>query len=214
VEKICISIGDRPRVQIRELLSAGGLCELRLDLISDFEPLEELIRHSTAKVIATCRPGRYPETERVSLLTRCVKAHCFAVDLEYEYTLKEVMTLAKESGVKVLISYHNMTETPEIGELRSVVRQAGTLGADIIKIACQVNSARDAARLIGLLDSPEPLIISGLGEQGRILRVIGPILGSLCSFASVDEASATASGQLSGAALSEALLSLERAVSG
>jgi 3-dehydroquinate dehydratase I len=208
VDKICISIGERPKSEIRSLLAGNSFVELRLDLISDFEPLEELLKTAQAKIIVTCRAGRFSEAKRVELLKRAIESNCFAVDLEYDNPAKELIQLAKTRGVKVIISYHNSVNTPSTESLQRVVEEALKLGADIVKIACEVKSSRDSARLIGLLDSETPLIISGMGEQGKLVRIVAPLFGSLCSFSSVDKDSMTATGQLTQAEMSSSLETL------
>ena len=76
----------------------------------------------------------------------------------------------------------------------------GAEGADIAKIACKVHSERDNIRLLGLLDrekSGGELVVVGMGEQGRITRIVAPFLGSPFTYASLAEGKETAVGQVS-----------------
>ena len=66
---------------------------------------------------------------------------------------------------------------------------------DIVKIACKVNSNRDNARLMSLLDNDMKMIVLGMGEKGKITRLFSILLGGFCSFAAVDSKRRTAEGQ-------------------
>jgi len=68
-------------------------------------------------------------------------------------------------------------------------------GGDIAKIACKVNSERDNARLLGLLDSGRDVIVIGMGEKGRITRIVAPLLGSPFTYAAPARGRETADGQ-------------------
>jgi 3-dehydroquinate dehydratase-1 len=59
-----------------------------------------------------------------------------------------------------------------------------------------VHSARDNARLLGLLDSHSKIVVVGMGEKGRITRITAPLLGSPFAFASLSKGKETATGQI------------------
>jgi len=59
-----------------------------------------------------------------------------------------------------------------------------------------VNSKAEAARLLGLLDDERELIIVGMGDEGKIVRIAAPLLGSRIAYVSQGKGKETASGQM------------------
>ncbi len=81
------------------------------------------------------------------------------------------------------------------GRMLQIVALCFESGGDIAKIACKVNSERDNARLLGLLDSGRDVIVIGMGEKGRITRIVAPLLGSPFTYAAPARGRETADGQ-------------------
>lgn len=71
------------------------------------------------------------------------------------------------------------------------------MGADVAKVATQVNSKADNARLLSLYSNEKALVVLGMGEKGKITRLIASLLGAEFTFASMDDGEATAPGQIS-----------------
>ena len=68
---------------------------------------------------------------------------------------------------------------------------------DVVKIATNVVNDNDNIELIKLLiNKDKDVIILGMGEKGKIIRIISPLLGGYLTFASVDN-NISASGQIS-----------------
>ena len=68
---------------------------------------------------------------------------------------------------------------------------------DIIKIATNVINDNDNIELVKLLiNKDKDIIVLGMGEKGKITRIISPLLGGYLTFASVD-GNISASGQIS-----------------
>jgi len=114
-------------------------------------------------------------------------------EIEYRQSL---VRLARKHGCRVIISFHDQQGTPARFELKGIVRRCLDAGAEIVKIACRVLRVQDNAKLIGLLDSEVPMVVAGMGRAGRITRIVGPLLGSLFSYASLERGAETASGQI------------------
>ncbi len=167
----------------------------------------ELSKEQVAKLIAahsnlivTCRPGVYDEERRKALLLSSIKAGVAYVDIEVESSDEfktTLMNAARSKGCKTIISYHNFEKTPERAEFEHLLKWCGEFEPDIIKIACLALTKQDNARLFGLLDTTQPMIVIGMGEQGKITRVVAPLLGSFCTFVTYETDKDTAPGQLS-----------------
>jgi 3-dehydroquinate dehydratase-1 len=202
---ICVSVTSVKG--LNEALQSGAeLIELRLDLIrEDPSKLIPLIPESV-KSIVTCRPGPYSETERFRMLKSGIKLGADYVDMEIETARSELDALlkaAKEAGTRVILSYHDFKRTADREDLESIMIACYEKGGDIAKIATRVNASEDIRNLMSLYDLPGKKVILGMGDLGRITRVLGPYLGAEFTFASLGESDKTAPGQLSVKQLNE-----------
>ena len=197
---ICVSISD---CSVQDCLAAVGkekFAEVRLETISGLkqEDVREIFSRK-AKLIATCRPGSMKEEERKKLLLAAIEAGAAYVDVEVDAAddyKREIVPKARAKGCKVIVSFHDYDKTPLREELQQIVKWCFESGADIAKIACKANSEKDCARLLGLLDCEGKLIAIGMGDKGRITRVVAPLLGSPFTYASVSDGKETAKGQM------------------
>lgn len=71
------------------------------------------------------------------------------------------------------------------------------MGADLVKIATMANCKEDSSRMLSLYSKHKDIIAFCMGEAGMITRITAPFLGAEFTFASLDDASVTAPGQLS-----------------
>lgn len=196
---ICTALANLSCTECLDAVKKIDFAELRFDLLDLSDEDIRAVVSANSNVIATCRPGKYPDDDRKRILLCAIASGAAYIDVEVEASdelKQEIIDAARAKGAQIIMSYHNFDKTPERAELEHIVAWCGELAPDIIKIACMVNSARDNARLIGLLDTSKRLLVVGMGEQGKISRVISPLLGSFCTFASYSSATATAPGQL------------------
>ncbi|MCK5493313.1 MAG: type I 3-dehydroquinate dehydratase, partial [Candidatus Omnitrophica bacterium] len=64
-----------------------------------------------------------------------------AIDIELRSPIiSKVIDLAKKNKKLVIVSSHNLTDTPETAILEGVLQEAVKKGADIVKVATQANS--------------------------------------------------------------------------
>lgn len=126
------------------------------------------------------------------------------VDIELflgDSDVKELVSLAKENGVFVVMSNHDFLKTPEKEEILSRLQKMLELGADIPKIAVMPNSPQDVITLLDATNSMKimfpdtPIITVSMGGKGLISRLTGELFGSAATFASGKEKSAP--GQIS-----------------
>lgn len=196
---ICVSISQKNQLE-QAVASGAGLLELRLDLIGEkADSLMPAIPKSIP-VVVTCRPGIYREEERAILLKQALELGAAYVDVETESSdafLHNIKECADLHGAKVIVSYHNFERTPGQEDLESVMIGCFEKGGDVAKIATRVNGTDDLLNLIALYRMPGQKVILGMGELGRILRIMGPYLGAAFTFASLEEGKETAPGQLS-----------------
>lgn len=82
-------------------------------------------------------------------------------------------------------------------ELFEIIDSCFAKGADIAKLATMVHNRVDNARLMSLYSDSRPLVAIGMGEEGKLSRVMAPLLGASFTFAAADGEVGTAPGQIS-----------------
>jgi 3-dehydroquinate dehydratase type I len=196
---ICVSLSLRDPEEVIRILKSVDFAEVRLDLVTVDAADVQRIFSSPSRLIATCREGGRPEAERESLLKAAILAGAAYVDLDIQTDTslgRSIIPLARSRNCKIILSFHDFEGTPARAELKRIIDLGFRSGADIVKIACQVNVPIENARLLGLLEDPRPLVVLGMGEPGRITRVFAPLLGGRFTYASSGVGKETAPGQL------------------
>lgn len=197
---IYISLADISFEECLHAVQKFEFAEIRFDRLNLSGDQIQQLFSANKNLIATCRPGVHDEKARKALLRKAIEAGAAYVDVEVESSdafKTDILNVAQTKGCEVIISYHDFKKTPERAELEHILTWCAECTPDIIKIACMVNTERDNARLLGLLDDGRKMIVIGMGERGKVTRVVAPLLGSFCTFAAYKPDKATAPGQLS-----------------
>ena len=129
--------------------------------------------------------------------------------------LVRLMDLAKDKGVKVILSSHDFGQTPPEDEIVDRLRRMEALGADIAKVAVMPQCEEDVDVLLRatkrFADTADiPAITMSMGELGVRSRVEGGRYGSSVTFGAAGKASAP--GQLEVTDLKAALDETYRAL--
>jgi 3-dehydroquinate dehydratase I len=197
---ICVAISDKKPEKCISILDQVEMAEIRLDLTGySTEDIRKVFSHSTP-TIATYRPGKGETQVQLQKLTAAIEAGARYVDIEIEAgnnQQQEVISVARKHNCKVIVSYHNFSETPGLEELNAIVNDCYLRGADIAKIATFSHSVSDNARILSLYNCNKPLVAIGMGDAGKVTRIIAPLLGAEFTFASMDNLETTAPGQIS-----------------
>ena len=182
--------------------------EVRLDLIGD--GWQSWVKKLPRPWIATNRlqdeGGRWSgsEIERISRLFEAVKLGARIVDVELRTEgITDIIKQLKRKKVRSLVSVHNLTETPNLEEIKEVVRQEIAAGADICKVATTAQRFEDNMTVLRLLSQfPRVKIVAlAMGQVGISSRVLSPILGGYFTYAAITEGKESAPGQLTAAYL-------------
>jgi 3-dehydroquinate dehydratase-1 len=196
---ICVSVSEPDVNLCKGILENLEMAEIRLDMCNfDSEEIEEVFS-MPVKLVATHRPTSLPDSERMELLKLAIQYGAAYVDIEYESKpsyRKELTEYARQHGCLVIISYHNFEETPAEQILTSIMEEMYILGADVAKIATMVNHPSDNAKLMSLYQREGRVISIGMGDKGKITRVVAPLLDAEFTFAALDDGKSTAPGQL------------------
>ena len=195
---ICVSLGKTSIQKIKKVARDNDIVEVRLDL-NDFT-LRDIgeIFETSGNLIVTFRPGVKENSLRKKYLIAAIISGAAYVDIEIDMNVEirqEIVETARSKGCKIIISYHNFMETPEEKSLARTVKNIFSVGGDIAKVACRVNSVRDCLSIISLYKIPGKVIAIGMGELGKVTRILGEFFGSPVSYTSL-ERKKTAEGQI------------------
>jgi len=137
MSEICISLCPESikeaLKELKEAEQAGNLTELRLDYIKDInrENLEGILSKRTKPVIITNRNkkegGHFSgsEEERLNILKRAIELKADFIDIEISSGYEVISELIRDKKeTKIICSYHNYKETPDIKELEDKIGRA------------------------------------------------------------------------------------------
>ena len=196
---ICVSILEKNVENCMQAIKGLACAEIRLDQTQvSLKEIDQLFSQPI-KLIATCRPGKVSDIERKQMLLRAITSGATYVDIEVEAPeeyKKEIIAHARKNKVTIISSYHNYEKTPSKRELEHIIDWCFESDIDIAKIACLVEKENDIARLLGLLGNGKKIIAIGMGERGKLTRVLGPLLGSPITYACLSKGKETADGQI------------------
>ncbi|MCX5807634.1 MAG: type I 3-dehydroquinate dehydratase [Proteobacteria bacterium] len=206
---ICVSMDEQYNINYLKSLMNIDIAEIRMDrMILAPEDIADIFSQPVT-FVATCRPGTLDDQKRKAYLIAAIEAGAKYVDIEVESDIafkRDILEKAGSKGCKVIVSFHDFEQTPANVKLRQIAALCFSEGADIAKIACKANSVMDSARLLGLPgqeDFKDRLIVVGMGKEGKITRIVAPLLGSLFTYASLAEGMQTTEGQIEKARLEE-----------
>ncbi len=192
---ICVSLTEKTLDSTVELANTldCDLVEVRLDYLDRVSDISRLgdIRNS---VMVTCMPewegGLFKglEEERMKLLKSALEyADYVSVELKTEARFRDrLLTEAGQKGVKVVMAFHDFKSTPPRHEIVELIEKMEEACADIAKVAFAVKEPSEALDILKAqvtADVKIPVIALGMGEVGRVTRVVGPMLGGYLTFA-------------------------------
>ncbi|MGB5216929.1 MAG: shikimate dehydrogenase [Smithella sp.] len=201
----------------------ADLIELRMDLIGQVN-LAELIaavrdNSDSVKVIVTCRKKEEAASTgtaanvkkafrnkkaKIALLKEAIELGADFIDIELAEgvaAIHELKSLCAQQGNKtgMIISYHNIQETPAQAELKKVFHQCVKFKPAIVKIVTTAKKIEDNLITLNLISfarqRSQKIIALCMGEKGGISRAIAPFMGSYLSFATLERSGQSAPGQ-------------------
>ncbi len=172
--------------------------ELRVDAFAESpEKLDALAAKPPRPLIVTVRhPGEggmaagLDEERRRELYARFLPAAAAAdVEVRCGAALKWLVQEAGSRGQTMIASFHDFGGTPSLRALRRAAARAADAGANVFKVATNVETPADLAVLFALLGSalPIPLAVMGMGRLGRASRPALAAAGSVLNYGYLGE---------------------------
>ena len=185
-------------------IRADALAQLNAEAVLK---MVRLVQKAKLPAIVTCRDkteGGVAEIDfslRLSILREAILAGVDFVDIEYENfkhpdTCSVLKAALEQSETRLILSCHNFNRPFDDLELLYEAILAACPDA-IPKIVHRARHINDCFAVFDLLHSADrPLIAFCMGPAGRISRILAKKFGAFLTFASVDDDSAAAPGQV------------------
>jgi 3-dehydroquinate dehydratase/shikimate dehydrogenase len=208
---------EQAKWQVTAAKAAGAeMLELRIDYIENLsvELVGKLIAEvkegdKPLPVVVTCRDERqggakdYPNQLRLDVLAAALKAGADFIDFEYENFLKPenrekiMLTLSQSPGKRLILSAHDFeSKFDDINRLYEDIKAACPEAIPkLVYTANHINDCFDAFDLLNRTSGDERIVFC-MGQAGLVSRILAKKLGCLVTFASIDDDSATAPGQV------------------
>ncbi len=209
---ICVSIKPKNTQEACDLIAKADdakadFIEIRLDSFEETRKLSDFSGATKIPLIATNKlpteGGTFSGTQaqRWQTLIKAAKSGFQYVDLDLTtLKLKEQIVDLQEIGVKTVVSFHKPDGAFTTQEMQRILGEEINSGADVCKIigtAKQVQDNLTALNFVSENAGKTRLVCFCMGEQGRISRLLSPVFGAFFTFASLEEGSETAPGQIS-----------------
>jgi 3-dehydroquinate dehydratase type I len=210
--RICVSILPKNNLEALTLIeraekAKADFIEVRLDCLETSRNLSELVEKTKIPLIASNKlkseNGNFSgtETERQQTLFKAAKDGFTYVDVDLSSQKhKETIGKLKQLGAKPIVSYHKFDGPLSISEMGKILEQEISIGAAVCKIVTTANKIEDNLSTLNFIsNSPSrlKLVCFCMGENGKISRLLSPLFGAFFTFASLEQGSETAAGQMS-----------------
>jgi 3-dehydroquinate dehydratase type I len=211
---ICVSVLAETNRKALRMMARGfalaDMVELRIDRM-EAPDLPALVGARKGRLLVTNRRKKEggffagPEKDRVDLLAEAARLGADWVDIEASTGERLISDLAaKISGpgrtTKMIVSHHELRGTPPWRGLRRRYEACRAFGSQVVKIVTYADSFEDNFRVLQLIPRSliegQAIVAFCMGPQGRISRILAPVLGSCISYASLGKGAEAAPGQL------------------
>lgn len=219
IPKIIIPLMGKTREELLQEVSevlklAPDMIEWRIDVYEHVENIDDVLQMlseirsmvTDSLLLFTFRSHKEGGNKEISdsyyqeLLQAVIQTRNIdLIDIELftgDSVVKELVALAYENGIFVVMSNHDFHKTPEKEEIIYRLCKMQELGAHIPKIAVMPHSIQDVITLLDATNTMKtkyadrPIITMSMAEEGLISRVAGQVFGSACTFGAGKETSA------------------------
>ena len=219
---VCMQRASDLEAAITRAAKVADIVELRLDYLDENERqavlpfLRDYLNRGHTPIILTFRPAEQGghtsadgETRRrfwTSLIS--ISSGAFVdleLDLALRFALEDPDGKSSIDWNRVICSHHDFRGVPS--DLDQIYERMAATPARILKIAVQADDATDCLPVFRLLERAQregrEMIAIAMGQAGIMTRILGSSRGSSLTYASIDDESANAPGQLTARELVE-----------
>ncbi len=218
-DKICVAIQASSPAELLECATAAlkdaPFLEFRLDSLprpaAVLPKLKAfLAENAGTTAIGTCRRkphgGNFTGTlaEELEILLKAARTGCRIIDLEIESAeeatpedFRKFRSRLRSAGADLLVSYHDFART--FG-LEQEADRIETFAPDYVKVVSTAQTLTDNLAVLELIENRSVstrIVGIAMGEEGLVSRVLGPREGAAFTFASLQDGTETAPGQVS-----------------
>ncbi len=218
---ICVSVAAKTPASVasavKPVLDLVDVVEVRLDAMAKIN-VEKCCSLLAKPLLFTHRPGweggefSGSEAKRIEPLFEAIKQRAAYIDFELNADARyrrQLLDALAVTETKMIISSHDFQSTPEANRLADILAEQIDSGAHIGKIVTVAHDRFDVLKVLNLLekaaDKNFPLCAFCMGETGRLSRIASIFFGGFMTYGALNEAQATAPGQLSVSKLNEVL---------
>lgn len=222
--RVCVSLCEPTVIDLKRAITAAAevcdLIEVRLDCLDPSEietgadALTELLRESKAESILTFRPSHEGGQRQLDEATRqtfwsdaIFSESLFDVELDLaeKFNSNETPPFLPIDWSRTICSHHDFVGVP--AKLNQLYERMCQTPAHVLKVAAQANDATDCLAMFALLDQAHSdgrgMIAIAMGPAGIATRILGPARGAFLTYASLEDGTETAPGQVSVSELHE-----------
>ncbi len=201
---ICVSYGNNDYSEFENLLSKYELLELRLDKCSfSIQQICQAMKLNNGIILSyACNELSNERIEFLRMLIDCGAVYIDGGFNPENEKWRSLIEYCKTWGCRIIISYHNFSESPRINVLTDIMTKSNDFKPEIMKIACKANTSDDCSRILSLYHLSEQiftgetkLIAVSMGEIGKISRLVPIFLASPFTYCTFEKGAETAEGQ-------------------
>jgi 3-dehydroquinate dehydratase type I len=202
---------DSPRICVPVISSAqvltsadqlADLYEVRIDLIGkEWRKVAADLKKPWIACNRRVEEGglcREKDDKRIKELLAALDIGAGFIDIELGTDNVDSIIRQIKGRAEVIVSYHNLLETPPFDRLVQIVHNELAAGADICKVVTTANEIRDNVEILELdtLFRDKKIIAFAMGLAGQISRVMCPLVGGYLTWASTEAGNESAEGQM------------------
>lgn len=207
--QLCVPIFVHDLAQAKRDLALAAergaeIVELRVDLLKSGQEIAEIVKASTVPTLVTCRTqaeggqSELSDAERLGLLLDAAQNGATYLDIELA-TVNQNRWAGprgpRDSRPGWIYSAHDFVTRP--ANLHSIWLDMIEGTCDVAKVAWNARTLRDNLEAFELMqDRHKPTIAICMGEAGALSRILAKKFGAFLTFASLDNTSSTAPGQI------------------
>jgi 3-dehydroquinate dehydratase/shikimate dehydrogenase len=216
--KLCVAVQGETPAELWQRASGLGeesrFVEFRLDSLAKpaaaLSGLKDFLSHNRdITAIATCRRKQHGGTfggnlaAELEILTKAAESGCQIVDLEVESAeeMKPAQMARFRAGLRavgtaLLVSFHDFTRTKG---LEQAAKRIEAFQPEYVKVVSTARTLTDNLAVLRLIEDhslSSHVVGIAMGEEGLLSRVLGPRAGAAFTFASPDNGTETAPGQV------------------